>query len=118
GYAEGLLRAQNAGQGFLDQIKHHMDSEQLVQTDIATVAAAVGVTRRTLQRHLDDQGTSFRRLKEGRLKVWILELLVGGHHPIGHLSEALCYGDVITFHRAFKAWFCVTPRLFKSQLGS
>ena len=118
GYAEGLLRAQNAGQGFLDQIKHHMDGEQLVQTDIDTVAAAVGVTRRTLQRHLDDQGTSFRKLKEGLLKERVLELLVARHLPISHIAEALGYADVSTFHRAFKAWFGVTPRQFKSQIGS
>src|SRR5690554_309517 len=118
GYAEGLLRAQNAGQGFLDQIKHHMDGEQLVQTDIDTVAAAVGVTRRTLQRHLDDQGTSFRKLKEGLLKERALELLVARNLPIAHIAEALGYADVSTFHRAFKAWFGVTPRQFKSQIGS
>src|SRR5690606_29889649 len=115
GYAEGLLRAQNAGQGFLDQIKHHMDGEQLVQTDIDTVAAAVGVTRRTLQRHLDDQGTSFRKLKEGLLKERVLELLVARHLPIAHIAEALGYADVSTFHRAFKAWFGVPPDSSKAR---
>lgn len=38
------LPAHNAGQGFLDQIKHHMDSEQPAQMDIATIAAAMGMT--------------------------------------------------------------------------
>src|SRR5690606_31194774 len=57
GDAAGPLRAHNAGQGWLDHIKHQMDGEQLVQTNIDTVAAAVGVSRHTLQRHLDDQST-------------------------------------------------------------
>lgn len=118
GYAESLLRARNTGQGFLDQIKHHMDSEQLVQTDIDTVAAAVGMTRRTLQRHLDEQGTSFRKLKEGLLKERVLDLLVVKHLAIADIAESLGYADVSTFHRAFKAWFGVAPRQFKSQIGS
>lgn len=118
GYADGLIRAQKAGQGFLEYIKSHIDSEQLVQTDIDAVARAVGMKKRTLQRHLDEQGTSFRKLKEGLLKEKVLELLVVKQLPVGAIAENLGYADVSTFHRAFKAWFDVTPRQFKSQIGS
>lgn len=118
GYAEGLIRAQRTGQGFLEYIKRHIDSDQLVQTDIDAVALAVGMKKRTLQRHLDEQGTSFRKLKEGLLKEKVLELLVVKQLPVGEIAEVLGYADVSTFHRAFKTWFDVTPRQFKSQIGS
>src|SRR5690606_4618872 len=110
GYAEGLLRAQNAGQGFLDQIKHHMDGEQLVQTDIDTVAAAVGVTRRTLRRHLDDQVTSFRKLKEGLLKERVLELLLARHQPNAIsmvTAAALTKSSTACSRRGY--WSCCQP---------
>lgn len=118
GYADGLSRAQRAGQGFLDYIKSHMDSDRLVQTDIEAIALAVGMKKRTLQRHLDEQGTSFRKLKEGLLKEKVLELLVAKRLPVAEIAEVLGYADVSTFHRAFKTWFDVTPRQFKSQVGS
>ena len=118
GYADGLFRAQRAGQGFLEHIKSHIDSDQLVQIDIDAVALAVGMKKRTLQRHLDEQGTSFRKLKEGLLKEKVLELLVVEQLSVGDIAEVLGYADVSTFHRAFKAWFAVTPRQFKSQIGS
>ncbi len=118
GYADGLLRAKTAGQGFLDYIKSCMDSDRLVQVDIDTLAREVGMKKRTLQRHLDEQGTSFRALKEGLLKETVLELLVVRKRSISEIAESLGYADVSTFHRAFKAWFGVTPRQFKSQIGS
>src|SRR5690606_4870409 len=88
-YAEGLRRAQNAGRGLHDEKNHDMDGEELVQTDRDTVAAGVGVTRRTLQRLLDDQGTIVRKLKDGLLEERALELLVARILPIAHIAEAL-----------------------------
>lgn len=117
-YADGLSRTQRAGQSFLEYIKSHIDGEPLVQTDIQAVALAVGMKTRTLQRHLDEQGTSFRKLKEGLLKEKVLELLVVRQRPARDIAETLGYADVSTFHRAFRAWFGVTPRQFKSQIGS
>lgn len=118
GYADGLSRAQRVGQGFLDHVKSHMDGNDLVRLDIDTLAKAVGFKKRTLQRHLDEQGTSFRKLKEGLLKEKVLELLVVQQLPTEQIVEVLGYADVSTLHRAFKAWFGVTPGQFKSQIGS
>ncbi|MEZ2746705.1 AraC family transcriptional regulator ligand-binding domain-containing protein [Halopseudomonas bauzanensis] len=118
GYADGLARAQRAGQGFLEHVKSHMDRNGLVRLDIDTLADAVGFRKRTLQRHLDEQGTSFRKLKEGLLKEKVLELLVVRQLPTEEIVEVLGYADVSTLHRAFKTWFGVTPGQFKSQIGS
>lgn len=118
GYADGLSRAQRVGQGFLDHVKSHMEGDDLVRLDIDTLAKTVGFKKRTLQRHLDEQGTSFRKLKEGLLKEKVLELLVVRQLPTEQIVEVLGYADVSTLHRAFKTWFGVTPGQFKSQIGS
>ena len=75
----------------------------------------MGMTMRTLQRHLDEQRTNFRKLKEGLLKERVLELLVVKQLPVADVAEALGYADVSTFYRAFKAWFGVTLRQFKNR---
>lgn len=118
GYADGLSRAQRAGQGMLDYIKSYMGNDQLVQIDIESIAQAMGMKKRTLQRNLDDQGTSFRKLKEGLLKEKVLELLVVRQLPISEIAMTVGYADVSTFHRAFRTWFGVTPNQFKGQIGS
>lgn len=118
GYADGLSRARSAGQGFLDHVKSHMESCDLVRLDVLTLATSVGFKKRTLQRHFDEQGTSFRKLKEGLLKEKVLDLLVVRQLPTELVAEELGYADVSTLHRAFKGWFGVTPGQFKSQIGS
>lgn len=117
GYAEGLLRAKRAGQNFLNHIKTCIDTDLPAQVSIDDVALQLDIHRRTLQRNLKEQGTSFRQLKESLLKERTLDLLISNHLDTDSIAEQLGYADASTFHRAFKGWFNTTPKLFKAQMG-
>ncbi|MBL4672804.1 MAG: helix-turn-helix domain-containing protein [Arenicella sp.] len=117
-YAEGLLRAKRVGQHFLDSIKGYIDVASPAQVGVDEVAAKLGLHRRALQRNLAEQGTSFRQLKESLLKERSLALLISLRLNVDTIAETLGYSDASTFHRAFKAWFHVTPKQFRDQIGS
>lgn len=114
-YARTLLRAKVDGQTFLQQIKREIDTDFPARACLETVASALGIHRRALQRYLADQQTNFRALKEQVLKERAVKLLMIERADIADLPERLGYSDPSTFHRAFKSWFRTTPKQFRNQ---
>lgn len=103
----------------LDEMEARSLSEQVVlelkrslpsgRPDVNEVARRMGMSERTLQRRITEEGRSFR------------ELLVEARRELGHrfLSDVamdtdeiaflLGYQDATSFHRAFREWEGVTP---------
>jgi AraC-like DNA-binding protein len=76
---------------------------------MATVARHLATSPRTLQRQLQDEGTTFQAVLAG-----IREHLA--RHYLGHsalttseIAYLLAYDDTNSFYRAFRAWTGSTP---------
>ena len=98
---------------------------RVVRTLVATgrwsvdeVAAAFGMSRRTLARRLKDNGSNFRELVEAALFDAARHLLPSAL-PIAEIAARLGYTDAASFSRAFKRWAGVTPREWRrrSRMG-
>lgn len=103
----------------LEEMQARSLSEQVVlelkrslpsgRPDVGEVARRMGMSERTLQRRITDEGRSFRDLlAEARREL--------GHHLLGdetleldEIAFLLGYQDATSFHRAFRAWEGVTP---------
>jgi AraC-like DNA-binding protein len=74
-------------------------------------ARALGLGRRTFERHLDAEGTSFRvLLDEARFSMarsWLDAV------AIAEVADRLGYGDVRAFDRAFRRWTGTTPTAWR-----
>jgi len=82
---------------------------------IETLAAALGVSPRTLQRRLGDAGTSVRQLlREHRLAMADLRMN-SSTLPQSAIAEALGYADGTAFWRAFKSWTNTTPTAYRKR---
>jgi AraC-like DNA-binding protein len=79
---------------------------------IDDVESVLGLHKRIIQRQLEEQGTSFRQLKEEVLKEQSLFLLMHEILPINKVAEILKYSEPSAFHRAFKKWFGVSPKQY------
>lgn len=98
-HAEFVIRARRAvrlmlahGQASEEHLAHHF-----------------GVSRRTLIRQLQQEGTSFRiLLKEIRLEV-ACQMLRDTDNSIDHIATSLGYAGASPFTRAFKTWIGQTP---------
>ncbi len=69
------------------------------------VARALGVSRRTLARRLQDAGVQFRDLLDGELKRRAARLLRAAHLSRPEMAERLGYRDPTSFSRACRRWF-------------
>ncbi|NOT72589.1 MAG: helix-turn-helix domain-containing protein [Hyphomicrobium sp.] len=82
------------------------------------VAAKLGMSRRTLQRRLDQHGTTFQRLVEDSLFNRAKLMLESGAVSITQIALELGYGDLAHFTRAFRRWAGISPSAYRdSPLG-
>ena len=77
--------------------------------DIGAVAAELGVTARTLQRRLRDEGTSLRAItQEHRQRIVEIHLSQPDMN-LRDVAQALGYSDGTVFWRAYRDWTGVAP---------
>ena len=79
------------------------------------VAAALSMHRRTLNRRLHGEGTSFRRLlEETRFEV-ARQLLRDTDAAIDQIASGLGYSGATAFGRAFKRWSGLAPHTWRER---
>ncbi len=80
------------------------------------VAEKVGIPQRTLQRRLQDAGTSYTQLVNELRFELVAKLLKDPVVPIASVAKQAGFADHSGFSRAFRAWAGKTPRQHRAQL--
>jgi AraC-like DNA-binding protein len=83
---------------------------------LAAVAKAMGLTGRTLQRRLDERGTSHRQLVVDVRREVAEDLLGGSQLSLTEVAFVLGFSEVAPFHRAFRKWTGETPGVFRKRV--
>jgi len=79
--------------------------------DIDAIAKQLAVSRRTMQRRLAEQSTSFNAVLDRARQHTAVRLVRKGVAP-ATIAFVVGFADVSAFHRAFKRWTGVTPAKF------
>ncbi|MEH6789346.1 AraC family transcriptional regulator [Parasphingorhabdus sp.] len=87
---------------------------------IRTIASALGMSNRSLQRQLQNEGSTFNAVLDGMRKYLAIRYLRSGRHSIKEMSYLLGYNDSSNFSRAFRRLTGRSPHeyLEKSKLKS
>ena len=80
---------------------------------VDAVAAALGLSRRTLNRRLADRGTSIRALVASVRFEIAQRLLRDTDLTLADIASTLCYSDVAAFSRAFRTGMGVSPAAWR-----
>ncbi|CFX06745.1 conserved protein of unknown function [Candidatus Filomicrobium marinum] len=80
------------------------------------VASKLGTTRRSLQRRLKEEGTTFNRVAEAILLRRAEQLLRESEAPVTDVAFMLGYGDAAHFTRAFRRWTGVSPSQYRQNI--
>ncbi|UUY06721.1 AraC family transcriptional regulator [Pseudomonas sp. J452] len=81
-----------------------------------TVAQALLLSERTLQRRLQDEGTSYQQLLDDTRRELAGQYLTQPNLTLLEISYLLGFADPSNFFRAFRRWFDVTPGEYRARL--
>lgn len=85
---------------------------------VESIAAALGISSRTLQRRLEEEGLSVRSIlkecRRGRAEA----MLADPARQVTTVAHSLGYADTAVLSRAFKSWTGSAPRSYRRKSGS
>ncbi|WP_052437282.1 helix-turn-helix domain-containing protein [Vibrio hyugaensis] len=91
-----------------------------VDMSLEVFSELIGISKRTVQRSLKQEGTSFREVKEALNFAFAKRVLIQRNSAVGDIAVHLGYADATQFVRAFKRANGITPFQWKkaNQLSS
>lgn len=94
------------------EIANQLPSGQLKEDGVAT---ALNLSRRTMQRHLAEEGTSFASLLEAKRKALAANYVCNDALAISEIAYLLGFSEQANFTRAFKRWFGTSPTQYRKS---
>jgi len=82
---------------------------------VTDVAAAIGVSVRTLQRRLGEAGVDYRALVDDIRHELALRYLKDRQHTLSDVAYLLGYSEISAFSRAFRRWTGSTPSDYRRR---
>lgn len=79
------------------------------------VAQQLGMSQRSLRRHLANLGTSHSELVQASRQLMAEHRLADTAVPLKQIAGELGFSSVTSFHRAFKCWTGMTPQAWRDQ---
>ncbi|WP_158598502.1 AraC-like transcriptional regulator QhpR [Notoacmeibacter ruber] len=83
--------------------------------DQTQIAAALGMSERSLRRYLSAEQISFQALLDECRHHFAEALLVRTDLPLSEIAYRIGYGEQSTFSRAAREWFAMSPAAFRRQ---
>lgn len=87
-------------------------------SDADTCARKLGVSRRTLQRRLTDEGTTFQAQLNHTRELLAKHYLGNSAMRSDEIAYLLGYAELNSFLRAFSAWTGTSPSEYRSRMNS
>jgi AraC-like DNA-binding protein len=99
----------------VEEIKRTLQDGELTADSIAK---RLCMSPRTLHRRLNDENTSFAKLRDQLRCELAQSMLRNGELTITDITYLLGFSQPSAFNRAFKRWMGLTPQLFRNQSSS
>jgi len=113
---EEELKQENAQGNFLEGVRLAIQQKLTGRRpNVEDIADALHVSSRTLQRRLQDEGSSFQRVLEEARHRLARHYLTNSVLELNEAAYLLGYEDGNSFVRAFRTWEGVPPSLWREQ---
>jgi AraC-like DNA-binding protein len=115
-HAEDLLTKYPPRDSLIDQVRAAIaDEVRGGEPSLERIADRLGLTPRTLQRKLQELGTSYNDVLDQMRRQLAMRYLREPQMAICEVAYLLGFSETSSFHRAFKRWTGVTPKEFRSN---
>lgn len=111
-----LNKAENTT-SLTDQVRWHLRRALTAgRPELRSIASEMAISERSLQRHLKNEGHSFKSLLSDTRHQLAREYLAEPDFDISEIAYLLGYEDQGSFYRAFQKWEHQTPAKWRSTL--
>lgn len=110
-----LLEKRRRRGGVAGQVRERLFQLAGQMPALDRVAAELQLAPRSLRRHLEQEGTSFRALTDEVLEALAEELLIVANMKLEEVAQRLGYAEPASFIHAFKRWKGVSPNAYREQ---
>lgn len=111
-YFSGLF----SNQGYTHLVRREINQALAQQNlGLADIARKLNLSERSLQRQLNEEGTSFRELQEQLKKEAAQRYVTTTAMSISQIAYTLGFNDAGNFSRAFKRWFGDSPLGYRKR---
>jgi AraC-like DNA-binding protein len=116
-HVESIIKEHSAETSPLNRIVEAMCTV-LKSGDCSAVAVGreLGMSRRSLQRTLGEQGTTYRNLLADVRRSMAEKYLVNTELPMKEIAFLLGFSEISTFSRAVKSWYGVSPKSVRQRV--
>jgi AraC-like DNA-binding protein len=106
---EKLLTQRRGRSGISAKVRAAIIRQPGCAPDMEHIASELNMTSRTLRRHLAEEKTTFRELRDEVLLMLAEEMIGTAHMKLAEVAERLGFSDAAAFSHAFKRWKGITP---------
>lgn len=99
--------------GLIESVYDFLDIQRGYIPSMAETAQALDTPERTLRHQLQQQNTSYKKIREQLIKRKALKLISDPGFSIENIAEILGYSEPAAFNHAFKRWFGQSPRQYR-----
>lgn len=99
-----------------ERVRRFMLLKPAAQVNETEVARAMYITRRTLARRLEQEGTGYRQIRETLLAELAARHLADARLTVESVAYMLGYNDAAAFRKAFRRWYGRSPANFRAGL--
>ena len=97
------------------RVREHLRAALPEHLALPAIARRLFLSPRTLHRRLEDEGTSFRAIKDSLRRDLATDWLTKTARPLGHIGADLGFADAAAFYRAFAGWTGSGPREYRKR---
>ena len=113
-HAERLMADLNRHETFHDRVRGMIIDGLADGTGTAdAIAARLHMSRRTLLRKLEREGTTFKELADNTRRQFAMRYLEAGELDASEIATMLGFAQPSAFHRAFRRWTGTTPLAYR-----
>lgn len=114
---ESMLSQLHAGENSCElKLKKLMLSHPPGTLSEEDAAASMFISKRTLARRLQAEGTGYRKIRESILSQQASGYMRDSKMSVEAIAALLNYHDSSNFRRAFKRWFSMSPEQYRKTL--
>ena len=100
------------------RVREHLRAALPEHLALPAIARRLFLSPRTLHRRLEDEGTSFRAIKDSLRRELATDWLTKTARPLSRIGADLGFADAAAFYRAFSAWTGSGPREYRRRFAA